>query len=264
MKAVIRWTMYARRMSTLWWSIGITSLVVLTLALYPSFRDDSEELQQSFDGLSDTALQFLGGSSDFFSPIGFTNSQVYFIVLPLLFGILAIGLGSSLLAKEEQDATIESLLSHPLSRGSLLFAKLFSGLAIFTAVTLIAHIGIISVAAAVDLGVSTSALTQTTFVCYLLCISFGMVAFLFAATGRAKGASIGVATVVAFGGYIIDSLAGSVEWLSSFSKSFPFHYYQSEAILSGNYNWSNLWYFVSLIAVCTLLSWIVFRRRDLA
>jgi len=69
---------------------------------------------------------------------------------------------------------------------------------------------------------------------------------------------------VALGGYIIGSLAGTVKWLSFPAKLLPFHYYQSEAILRGTYNWNNVWYFVFVIALCSVLSWVAFRRRDLA
>jgi ABC-type transport system involved in multi-copper enzyme maturation permease subunit len=91
----------------------------------------------------------------------------------------------------------------------------------------------------------------------------GAIAFLFSALGKARGAGIGITAFIALGGYIISSLAGTVDWLKIPAKVFPFHYYQSEAILKQTYNWSNLYFFVAIIIFCALASWLAFRRRDI-
>jgi ABC-2 type transport system permease protein len=264
MNSVIKWTLGLRKISTLWWSFALTVFLFINLIFYPSFKNDAEELQKSFENIPDAALQLLGGSSDFFSPIGYINSQVFFIMLPMILGILAISLGAGLLAREEQDKTIESLLSRPISRSKLLSAKALSGVFILFFVSMVGLITTIVTAKIVDLEISTSALIQASFVCFLLTLTFGATAYLLTATGKARSASIGIATFVALGGYIIGSLSGSVSWLSAPSKVFPFHYYQSEAILRGTYNWNNVWYFVVFILLCAIFSWIAFRRRDLS
>ena len=264
MKSIFKWSLQQRKLSIMWWCIGMIAFIFLTLIFYPSFKQDAAELQKTFENLPDAALQLLGGSTDFFSPIGYLNSQVYFIMLPLLLGIVAIGQGSNILTKEEQDNTIEGLLTRPVSRTKLLTSKALTGLAILTIITFVTNISIIIISKIVDLEVSMWSMTQATIVCYLMCLSFGAIAFLLTATGKAKGASLGVATLIAFGGYIITSLSGTVTWLSNPSKLFPFNYYDSEAILRGTYNWNNLWYFIIVIAACAILSWITFRRRDIA
>jgi ABC-2 type transport system permease protein len=236
----------------------------INMIFYPSFKDQAAQLEQSFEGIPDAALQLLGGSTDFFSPVGYVNSQIFFIMLPLLLGILSISLGSKILAGEEQDKTIESLLARPVSRSRFLAAKAIAGIKILALVTLTCWLAILGLAALVDLEVSARLLSQATFVCFLMVLSFGAIAYLLSATGRAKSASIGIATLMAFGGYIIGSLSGTVTWLQTPSKLFPFHYYQSEAILRETYNWANIWYFIILITLCAIGSWIAFRRRDLA
>ena len=263
MNSIIKWTIQQRKLSIIWWCLGMTFFVFLTLIFYPSFKQDAAELEKTFENIPDAALQLLGGSTDFFSPIGYINSQIYFIMLPLLLGIVAIGQGSSIVAKEEQDKTIEGLLARPVSRSKLLLSKAFSAIAILTIITAVSHLAIVIVASIVSLDVSIYAMTQATFVCYLMCLSFGSVAFLLTATGKAKGASVGVATFIAFGGYIIASLAGTVSWLSAPSKLFPFNYYNPEAILRGSFNWNNIWYFVGVTVLCGILSWLAFRRRDI-
>ncbi|HEX5797668.1 MAG TPA: ABC transporter permease subunit [Candidatus Saccharimonadales bacterium] len=260
---VIKWTLWQRRWSTLWWAITLFALIFFTLIFYPSFKDEAEQLQKTFADLPDAAVQLFGGSSDFFSPIGYLNSQLFFFVLPLVLGILAIGMGSNLIGKEEQDLTIESLLSRPISRTRLLIAKAVAGIIILTGVSLIGLATTIMVGWLVELAVPARLTAAAYGVCFLLVLSFGAIAFLLSSLGRARAASIGITTFIAFGGYIISSLAGTVDWLRVPSKIFPFDYYKSEAILRENYDSLNLLFFVAVILGCALIAWLSFRRRDL-
>lgn len=264
MKSVIKWTLRQRKTSTIWWSVAMAAFIFINMIFYPSFKNDAAELQKSFENLPDAAVQLFGGSTDFFSPIGFMNSQIFFIMLPMILGILAIALGAGLLAREEQDKTIEGLLARPVSRTKLLSAKATAGVIILTTVSLIGLITIIITSKIVSLEIANSSLAAATSVCFLFALSLGSIAYLFSATGRARSASIGIAAFVGIGGYLVSSLAGTVSWLDKPSKLFPFEYYQSEAILRGTYNWNNIWYFIILIAACKLLSWVAFRRRDLS
>lgn len=260
---VIRWTLWQRRVSTIWWCVAVFALIFVTLIVYPPFRDEAAQLQKSFENLPPAAIQLFGGSADFFSPVGYLNSQIFFITLPLTLGILGITLGHGLIGKEEQDLTIESLLSRPISRAKLLAAKALSGTIILSLVSIVGLLTILITARLVRLEVSDKLMILTMAVCYLLALSLGAIAFLFSAFGRARGAGIGITTFIALGGYIISSLAGTVNWLKLPSKVFPFHYYQSEAILKQTFNWNNVYFFVAIIVFSAIASWLAFRGRDI-
>lgn len=263
MSPIIKWTLWQRRWSILGWSLGVTGLIFLNLIFYPTFKDQAAELQKSFENLPAAAVQLFGGSTDFFSPVGFLNSQIFFLLLPMLIGILAISIGSSLIAREEQEGTIESLLARPISRVRLLAAKAMTGTLILAGVSVWAFVTTASIGWLVDLGMPVKNIALASLNCFLLVLSFGAVAFLLTAFGKARIASVGVAAALALGGYLVSSLAGTVSWLNGPSKAFAFHYYQSEAILRGTYDWNHVWFFVALVAVCGLLSWLSFRRRDI-
>lgn len=264
MTPIIKWTLWQRRWSIMWWSIGAFGLIFINMVFYPSFKDQAEELQKSFANMPEAAIQLIGGSTDFFSPIGFINSQIFFLMLPLILGILAIGLGSSLIAREEDDGTIESLLARPISRGKLLIAKSLSGTAILFITALSALLTTLIMAKIVKLELSMWLMFLTTLNCFLMTLGFGAVAFMLTTLGKARGASLGIASLVALGGYLISSLAGTVDWLKYPSKILPFHYYQSEAILRETYEWKNALYFIALIVICGIISWLAFRKRDLS
>lgn len=260
---MIKWTLWQRRTSTMWWSIGVVGFILLNMLFYPSFKDQAQQLQQSFANLPDTAVQFFGGSTDFFSPVGFLNSQIFFLMLPLLLGVLAIGMGSNLISKEEQELTIESLLSRPISRSKLLLSKASAGVLILFAVTIIGLLATIISAIVVSLDISMWSVMLAGAACFILVLSFGAIAFSISAIGKARGADLGISAFIAIGGYVVSSLAGTVDWLKGPSKIFPFHYYQPQAILENNFNWNNMFYFAGVLILCVVISWLSFRRRDI-
>ena len=262
MRAIIRWTLWQRRWSVLWWSIGIVSLAALTLGFYPTIHDQAAQLNKSFGGLSNSTLALFGGT-DFFSPVGYLNSQLIYLMLPLLLTILGIGLGSSLIGREESDSTIELLLARPISRTKLLLAKALAGGLNILIVTAIGSAAIILLAQAVHLGIPLGNIAAACFACFMLVLTFSALAFLLAATGRGRAAALGVTVVYALGGYIVGSLAATVHWLKTPSLVFPYHYYQSADILRGTFDWSSIVFFAAFTLGCLLLAWLSFRRRDI-
>lgn len=261
--SIVLFELRVRRWSIFWWSFGILFLIALTLSFYPSFKDQSAELQKAFTDIPDSAMALLSDTGDFFSPVGYLSSQLFYAVLPVTVGILGISLGSSLIAKEEKDGTIELLLSRPVSRTRLLFSKFISGSLILGVVGATSALSSLIIATLVKIDVSRLNILLATFVCILMTAAFGSIAFLISVTGRARVASIGIATLYALGGYIIGSLSGVVEWLRWPAKVFAFTYYKPAEILKSTYDWTNISVFIGIILVCLLLSWVIFRRRDL-
>lgn len=246
----------------IWWSIGIVSLVVLTLAFYPTIHNQAAQLNKSFGSLDSSTLALFGGT-DFFSPVGYLNSQLIYLMLPLILIILGVGLGSSLIGREEADGTIESLLARPISRSRLLLAKALAGAFIIFSVALVGSVVIIAMAQAVSIGIPLANIAAACFACFMLVLTFSTASFLLAATGRGRAAALGVTVVYALGGYIIGSLASTIHWLQKPSMIFPYHYYRSADILRGTFDWSSIIFFGVFTAVCMVLAWLSFRQRDL-
>lgn len=262
MFSIVKWTLWQRRWSLLWWSIGVVSLVVLTLAFYPTVHHQATALNKSFGSLNNSTLALFGGT-DFFSPVGYINSQLIYLLLPLLLIILGVGLGSSLIGREETEGTIELMLARPISRTRLLLAKAGAGALSILIVAGIGSVAMIMMAQAVQLGIPLTSIAAACFACFMLVLTFSAVAFLLAATGRGRVAALGVTVVYALGGYIIGSLASTVHWLKTPSLIFPYHYYRSADILRGTFSWSSIWFFSIFAFGCLLLAWLSFRRRDL-
>ena len=84
-----------RRRAMLWWSLGLGALTFVTLLFYPAIRD-SPELTDLYDQLPEAAGS---SSSPASSPTSrrrraYLNTQLFVLMVPLLFIIFAITLGS--------------------------------------------------------------------------------------------------------------------------------------------------------------------------
>ncbi|MBI2008874.1 ABC transporter permease subunit [Candidatus Saccharibacteria bacterium] len=264
MKHIIRWNFWQRRWSVFWWCLGITAFVSLELGVYPSVKSQAAQLNEALSHLPESVRALIGGSSDLFSPVGYLNSRLFYLLLPLLLSILIIGLGSSLIAREETDGTIELLLGRPVSRGKLLLAKALAGLLVSAVVVLVSAISITALVKLVGLVVPLPRILFAVLLAALLALFFGMIAFCLAAMGAAgRGASIGVASLVGLGSYIIASLESVVDWLSWPAKILPYHYYNPTEVLNGFYAWKVASIFTIAILILGVISWLSFRRRDI-
>ena len=260
---IIKWELWQRRVSLMWWTIGIVATNAISLAFYPAFRDQSAALNQTFAQLPKSALALLSDSSDFLSPEGYLSSKVFYLVLPIMFTILAISIGSSLIGREEKEGTIELLLSRPISRTTLLLGKGLAGLIAMSIVGLATIAAIAGQSWLLNIEVPATNMALATLAAFLLGLSFGALAFFITMFGRARTASVGIASLYALGGYLIASFISSAAWLKYPAKAFPFVYYKPSEVMRGTYNWNNLIFILGVSIICAIASWIVFRRRDI-
>lgn len=261
---IIRWTLRERRWTVLWWIVGIGAYIALNLLVYGTVRANAEQLNQALQQLPATMKSLLGGSNDFVSPIGYLNSKLYYMFIPLLFSFLSISLGSSLLAREEQQRTIELLLARPISRGKLLLAKAMAGLGIILFIGLSTLLITLACAKAGGLDTSLANIAHVHMLSLLYSIIFGSFAFMLAAMGYgARSASFGLAASLALAGYIINSLKDTASWLEWVSRALPYHYYRPAEILRGQQATAEAIGFIVLMLIFGAIAWLAFRRRDI-
>ncbi len=264
MKPVIRWTMWQRRWFSIWWSIGVSAFVALEISFYPSFKNQAAQLNQTFGQFPGAVKSLIGDTGNYFSPENYLNSRVFYLVVPILFAILLIGLGGSLLARDEQDGTLELLLSRPISRGRLMLEKALAGLLISLIVAAVGLIICLGLSRAVGLPNSVAAISAAMLESYLLCLVFGSFAFMLTAIGRAaRGAAIGVTTSLFFASYVLTGLAGTVSWLLWPAKLLPYYYFKPQQMLSGHFAWSTLAGYAVASIIFGFIAWRGFARRDI-
>lgn len=262
-----------RRVSMIWWAVGIGLTIVLTVSIYPSMRNNTG-LQEYAESSSDMAKAF-AGTTDFISPVGYLNSQLFFLMLPIILGIFAISLGSDALAGEEGRGTLDLLLSTPLSRRKAVLEKF----ATMTAGTVIQAFIMFIVMLLTALAVSMNKtfimdngtvlppldllhLTEATVSLTLLALMLGCLALLLGAATGSKGLAIGVAAAIGLGSIVLNSVALIVNSLKPWRKLLPTYYYNGRDPLIYGMDWHALVLLALTAAFLGATLWF-FDRRDL-
>jgi ABC-2 family transporter protein len=153
LESILTKTLRDQRRSVVGWVCGLSFLVLLTVAFWPSVEGDPS-LSDFTEDLPE-GLQAVVGS-DISSPEGYLNSQLFTFMLPLLIAVLAIGKAAGTLAGEEQSGQLELLLSQPVTRASTVIEKgtaVFGVVAVVVLATFLVTVGGMA-AFGMDVGVS--------------------------------------------------------------------------------------------------------------
>ncbi|HYH36250.1 MAG TPA: ABC transporter permease subunit [Candidatus Saccharimonadales bacterium] len=263
----ILWELKQRRIAILWWTLGSVVLTVVILALFPSIRDQAQQLNQVINQLPPGLRGLKAGGSnnvDVADPVQFLNSQLFYATLPIIWIILAITRGSGALGKDEQNHTLELLLARPLSRARLLFAKALSLTIEFIIVSGITALVILALAPSFDLHVGSARLLLAVAYTAAFSLSFGLIAFALHSVSRLTSRAASAAAVfIGFGGYVIASLSSLTDWLDLPVKFMPYHYFTPDKVMLGE-PVTGLNLYLAGVLVLTVLSYVGFRRRDIA
>lgn len=267
MKPIIKWELKQRQSAILWWTIGGIVLISILFLIYPSIRGQATQLNKVINQLPSGLRNLKTGANnvDVGSAIGYLNSQVYYLTLPLILSLLTISRGSALIGRDELDHTLELLLARPISRNRLLLAKSISGVIEIILVGTIITIVMLVLSKVVNLNIAATRLAMTSLYTVLFALSFGAIAFALTAAGRlTKRAATTVAVIIAYGGYILASLSGFSHYLINPAKVAPYHYFSPDKILQGQaVNGLNI-YLLVIFILASLVAYFGFRNRDIA
>ncbi len=263
MNAVIAWELKRRRLFILWWTLGISSLIAVTVLAYKAIGHDAKQLNSTFDSISSSAGGFFGGS-DFFSPIGYMSSQIYYVLLPILIIIMVTTLAAGLMNRDENDGTVEYTLARAISRQRLLGSKALVWLIVTAAVCALTYAVTVVTVQIAGIKISRADLLVTHLLSFAFSASFGVIAFALMAASRLTRRIAGsIAIVLAFGGYTISSLASLVHWLEVPAKFMPYHYYDTVGLLSGHIDRGLVVYLIGTVLVSAGVASIGYARRDI-
>lgn len=252
-----------QRMSLIFWGIGVAVLTLVTILFYPTVKE-APDFSKVFEESEVLASVFAGGFTDLTSPEGYLNSQLYSLLVPILFLIFTIGQGSGAIAGEEEKGTLDIMLSNPTTRLQVLIQK-FAAMAVATSVlAFVLWLGVVIGGAIVDMDLSLWRTAQATFSGVLLGILFGALALMLGSAFGKRGLSTGIAGAIALGTYFIYTLVPLVEGLEQVEKVFPFYYYIAGDPLTNGLNLAHAAVLIGITAALLAVAIVAFERRDLS
>jgi ABC-2 type transport system permease protein len=258
-------TLADTRRALVWWSLGLTGMAALMIAVYPTVRDnpDLNKMVRDYPEALKAFIAF-GGELDYVSGAGYLGSELFSFMVPLLLLVAAIGAGARAIAGEQEQGTLDLLLANPISRRRLVLEKLAALAAEVGLLALVLWLSLLIGVEAVSMDVSATHLAAATTSAALLALGFGAIALLVgAATGR-RAVAIGVAAASAVAAYLVNSLAALVDVLVPVKQASPFYHYVASDPLRHGLALDHVAFLVVLASVAAALAALAFDRRDLS
>ncbi|HSX46976.1 MAG TPA: ABC transporter permease subunit [Patescibacteria group bacterium] len=254
-------TLREKRWSTAFWSLGVIAMALLMMAFYHSFSAGGfdevlKNVPKSFQGL-------VGNLASLKTVPGYVSQEVFSLRIPLLTLIMGIILFTGLLAGDEGDGTLQTLLAQPVSRLRVYIEKLLAGLVISAIICSMAVVGVWLGLLMIHEQMSLLRLIQAVFGVWLLTCLFGSIGFALGAITGKRSLAGSVTGLLAFGTYLLTSFAPNVTGIAQVEKFSPFHYYNHPAITEYGLKGSNTFLMVGVSLVCLVIAAWVFWKRDI-
>ncbi|KPL85337.1 ABC transporter permease subunit [Herpetosiphon geysericola] len=261
-------TIYERRRSLLWWGLGIITLVTVLIGFYPAMNnpETSEQLTKAMEAMPKEMLAAFGVTdvANLTTPAGYIQGRLFGFMLPLIVMIFTIGLGSRVIAGEEEARTLDLILAHPIRRSTIVWQS-FAALSVLAlAMGLITWLSLWLGVVLLDMQIGAAELGAASFNMSLMALCFGAIALLIGAATGKRALSMAVATILAVIGYFVNSLASVIDWLVPLQKLSPFYYADYNQPLKHGFHYLPFLVLGSVIVLCGFAAVKLFERRDVA
>ncbi len=233
---------------------------VLIPPLYNFIPDDFIEI---FGTFPDALLAMIGGV-DMGTPAGFLTGEVFSLVGPIAIIVLCASIGSRALAGEEQERTMDLLLSNPVSRSHVVVEKVQAmvGYAVlFGLVTFLATWIGVWLGGLDDVGVS--GIASVSLLLTLFGLVYGGVALLMGAATGKRGLATMTTTGIALVTWFMFSFFPLSETFEPLANLSPFHWYLGNDPLLNDMDWTGAGLLAGTFAVLVVASIPLFQNRDL-
>ena len=256
---ILKNDIYQNRKKIISFSLGGVAYTLLLTYFWTLFSDTFGQMLEFFPD----AIKNFAGFGDDLSVTGFLNGEFMHLIGPLIIGAFGITIGSSSIATEESNKTIDQILSLSISRTrfyiekylALVFCVLL--LAIIFAITL--EIG--SLVFNFDIGLIN--LFYAAFALFSFGLSTGSISFSIGAITGKRSIAASITAFIAIAGYVFDSIYTVVDKLD-FTKHVALHYYyNSNAVIQNGVNPFHSLVILVLILVSFIIGLYVFYQRDI-
>ena len=253
----------AYRKSTIIWSCSLVLLIILFLSMFPSFSKDATDVKKLIEGYPEAFRKAIGLSLDtLFTLLGFYS--YLFVYVGLCGSIQAMNLGTSIISKEVREKTADFLLTKPVTRKTIMTAKL---LAILTSLVITNVVYLISAIIMANV-VKTEAFSLKIFI--MISITLFFVQLMFMALGviisvvfpKIKSVlPISLGTV--FGFFMLGMLSTTTS-TDIWRFLIPFKYYDTAYIIkNSSYETSFIIVEIVFIIVTIFASYLIYDKKDI-
>jgi ABC-2 type transport system permease protein len=253
------------RKSLLFWSIGVFLMVASGMAKYEAYSSSGQSINDLIADLPKSLRAVMGfGVVDLSKISGYYS--LLFIYLLLMATIHAVMLGASIIAKEERDKTAEFLFVKPVSRNTIIAAKLsaaFVNIVIFNLITLVSAVTLIGKYNSTGETINGEiVLTQVGM--FILQALFLVIGSALAAVKRKPKSVPSLATGILLLTYMLSIAIDLNENIDGMKYFTPFKYFEAKNLMVGS-GLEPIYIIISVILTALLLvvTFTSYKKKDL-
>lgn len=259
-------TIWDRRISITWWTVGMIALAGLTVAFYPSIRNDSESFESLFESFPPELLSVFGidDAASLVTATGLVNSRLYAGIGPVIMAVLGISIGTAAIAGEEEDGTLDLLLAQPVTRTQLVIEKLVAAAVLIGAVVMALLLTLSILNPLVDLDFTFWGILGANIALGLFAMLFCCLAMAIGGLTGNRGLTVGMSAGLLGGLFFVNGLAPLVDSISWLQQLTPFYWLQEPNPLANGLDVVATLTFLVLMAILITLTVWGFNRRDIS
>lgn len=244
------------------WGLGLGLLGFYLFDILETLFVANANVADFIGAFPEELMAFFGQRGDLITPTSFLNLE-FFSYMPMVLGIMVVSIASGLIAKKEEEGTLELIIAQPISRSKVFWGKL---LALLTSLVLILGLTWSGFAIGMTRGgtfdFSLWELSRAFLSLFAVLLVFMGLALFLSMTlpgSATAGLVSGLLVVVT---YFISSLANIDEKLEGINRFSPIKYYQGAEAIE-QFDPKKLLILIGIAVFFILMSWLVFDRRDL-
>lgn len=256
-------SLWDKRRGIIAWCLGTIGIIAVQMSVYPTIRDSSTDWSSLVETFPE-AFQKIFRMSDYTSPAGYFSTELYSLVLPLIFITLGTTWGARLTCEDEEAGTADILFTLPVTRTALMTTRY---LASTTVLALVATVTVMSMwigGLILELDLAVLTLIQSGLMLLMLGFFFlSMTGALGAVRGH-RSVALGISLSFAIGAFVLYSLAPLVSIIDSINPWNPLQWTIGQQTL---FNGLSLGYSMATLAGTLAMgaaSFWFFHRRDIA
>ncbi len=243
------------------WGLSLALLGGLMLLFYDTLAAQQEQLSKMIQAYPPALMSFFGNMNLIFTPAGYLDTEFY-SYMPIVLGIFAILVGGAMLAGDEENGTLDLILSYPVSRTGVFWGRLAAFVVTLILILALAWAGFVIGITRTQMNLSPGTLALPILSLFALMLFFFALTLLLSMLLPSSRSAMMTSGVILVAAYFISSLARISDQLKTAAKLSPVNYYQGGLAANGmDWGW-----FIGLVAVAIVLSlvaWQLFQRRDI-
>jgi ABC-2 type transport system permease protein len=256
--------MKSTRKSLILWSIGVLLMVVSGMSKYAGLSSSGQSMNDMMAQMPKSLQAVLGiGTLDISKASGYYG--ILFIYLLLMATIHAVMLGANIISKEERDKTSEFLFVKPVSRSTVITAKLlaaFVNIIILNIVTLATSLAIVGQYS--DGEAVAGDITMTMAGMFILQLTFLVIGSSIASIKKKPKTAASLAAGILLLTYILSVAIDLNERLEGLKYLTPFKYFEAKNIMyGGGLDSGYLVLSLVIIGVLIVSTYAFYKKRDL-